>query len=282
MPRKRKLRTTTPKNNGPLTAADVYYRELSDVDLIDKVEEQELFQRYKEHNDLEARDRLVENCLRYVVLIAHRYWPDKDPDTLSNLIQAGNLGLMDALEKYDPSFGTRFLSYATFWVKQSIREELTELGVVKIPMWRHKAVNKVKNFKRRYAADHGTNPTKAVIEEALGKNTPSPEDTAFSYESLEVNDASQSITEDPCEQIQQDNLKSVVSDLLGELTIRERFILQSYFAFIGDEDCNLKQISSVCRLSPERVRQIKTSALDQLRVLLHERGITMEELDLTA
>jgi len=240
-----------------------YYQEVGRTKMLSSEEERALYEKYARTGDIEARDAIVHNCLRQVVKIARQY--SKDSDVVKDLISAGNLGILDALDRYDPSRNTRFLSYATYYIKLHIREELYDAGLVSMPRWRQKAVKKV----RRVQAD-AERQGKEVDEDVLCETTDLSKAQIerlrvdhFCFPSID-NVPPPRVTSKADKAAACEETKSYILAILKTLGVKEGFVLRAYFGFI-DEPWSLRQIAGVLGVSPERVRQIKMDALTALQ-----------------
>jgi len=243
-----------------------YYAEVGKTKIISAEEEKELFRRYKENNDIEARDKLIHNCLRSVVKISCQY--SDDAEKIKDLISAGNLGIFDALERYDPTRNTRFLSYATYWIKLYIREEFYSADLVSMPRWRQKAIRKVKKVKRHYATCKGrVAEDKEICDETELSPTQlrrleveelrfTPLDAAL-CRMLKHSDTR------AIENTAAKETKEILENLMGLLSNKENFVLKAYYGSVF-EPWSLRQIGNLIGVSSERVRQIKLDSLKRL------------------
>jgi RNA polymerase sigma factor (sigma-70 family) len=239
-----------------------YYREVGQTEMIDAATERKLFWHYKYRKSLAARDRIIENCLRFVIKLARRY--THDMDTLKDLIAAGNEGLLFALGKYDLKYNTRFLSYATHYVLLYIRSEIHNSGLVAMPLWRQKTIRKVQRAKNRSVSSSGCPPE---LEEICSE----AEITPAQFEKLRVEKFHYSPIDHVCvptngnesHAINQ-QAKDALNKLLLGLGSKEQFVLRSYYGLVADP-MSLKQIANVLGVSSERVRQLKVAALNYLR-----------------
>ena len=252
-----------------------YAKDLSKVRILKRDEERKLFKSYREVGDLRARDAIIESCLRYVVKVAHKY-AFHDSEKLKDLIAAGNEGLLLALDRFDLDRGTRFMSYAAWYVLLYIRDESYKYSVVRVPMWRRKISRKI----RRCIADFTTkNDRDPVLDEIMAL-------TGFSEKQVVhdllyrggVVELHPSTTEDPAtSQLEEHSIaesgESAILKILSCLPVREQFILRAYFGIDFDTHMPLKQIASILGISSERVRQIKISALQQAKKQLKLHGI---------
>jgi RNA polymerase primary sigma factor len=240
-----------------------YYQEVGRTKMLSPEDERKLYRKYKRTKDIKARDALVHNCLRQVVKIARQY--SRDPDQVKDLISAGNLGVLNALDRYDPSRNTRFLSYATYYIKLFIREELYDSNLVNMPRWRQKAVRKVKRVKST-AERQGRQVDDDELCEATELSKTQLERLRvdhFCFPSIES-------IPPPHEKPTADHsaidaeAKGFLDAALKTLQVKESFVLRAYYGFI-DEPWSLRQIAGVLGVSSERVRQIKMDALGSLQ-----------------
>lgn len=202
-----------------------------------------------------ARDRLINGALLFVVKLARGYARkvQGDSDLTGSLISAGNLGLLVAVDKFDLKRKTRFLTYAAWWVRVKMLEELDSTGVVRIPAYRQKAARA--NYHKNQNDGLSLLTQEVTIEDVTEI------DRKHQDESLERNMIHTYGTD-------------VIYDALASLKLRERdkYIVLAYFG-VREEPKNLRQISNRLQLSSERVRQIKTDVLAQVRAYLEARTV---------
>lgn len=193
--------------------------------------ERELIQRYQKTKDAKARDLIVQGALRYVIAEARKHPRSMmDRSILEDLIAAGNIGLIRALKKFKPEAGTRFLTYASWWVRHEMREEGRRLGLVHVPA------------------------------HAMAKGTRTPHTTEFT-ENIIVDTDSYAEGYAIDVEMQQSLLKLFQ---LTDLSIREVFIIKTSFG-IHTAPKTLKQIGRVLEITGERVRQLRETAVTKLR-----------------
>lgn len=250
-----------------------YYRDLGQVEILDRATERKLFQHYKKHGDLVARNKLLESYLRFVVTLAKQY--SHDVETLKDLVSAGNLGLMNALDRYDPERGTRFLSYAAHWVRLGIRTELYKRSLVRMPLWRQKAIRKINIAEKRINAQNGCATPEELATEADLSLTQLKSLASGGFYYLCFDDRKEvPADDDVCEAVINRNTFDLVRELLRTLKGKERFVVKNYFG-IGIDKRSLRQIADILGITPERVRQIKVDAISRLRrSAKHTRRLT--------
>lgn len=268
-----------------------YAEDLARVDILDQQTEQELFILYRETGDVTAKEKLLESGLRFVITLAHKYAQNMEQHKA--LILAGNEGLLVALDKYEVGHGTRFLSYAAWWVLLQIREESNRFGVVSIPVWRKKAARKIKDVHDRLLTKTGEKPrSKDIVQKDVPFSQSQVEkimDNEFSEISLDDDPTAidthtwefpQESQLSKMENLDSEKLLAnksgvgVLKYIISCLPARDKFILQAYYGFLTDKPMSLKQIATVMNLSPERVRQIKLHALGSVKNVLKRYGIS--------
>lgn len=211
------------------------------------------------------RDKLVAGALRFVIKVAKDYarqtrGHNADADTVKSLISAGNLGLLVAMDRFDLKVGTRFLTYAAWWIREKIREELDNSGLVHVPAYRQKDLR----LRRRMGE---------VIERDAA---------CISFETSVAIDRTHSD-----DQLERNLVNTYGSEMVHAAMVelgfrgRDRYIVLAYFG-VREEPKNLRQISQRLNLSSERVRQIKQDALMRLKEHLEQRRIRDSEDVFTA
>lgn len=246
-----------------------YFNAVGKEEILDASAERRLFRLYKKRGDIQARDKILGSALRFVIKLAKNY--SRDSDTTKDLISAGNLGLLKAIDRYDPKHNTRFLSYATSWVLLEMRNELYNAGIVSMPLWRQKALGKLKQANARAEARKGEKATLDELGEVVDLSHVQLQRLQECQDVFIV--AMQNCDEYPsngtgpraADRIaMRDESRAILGTLIRTLpSVKEQFVIKAYFGWISDS-MSLRQIASVLGVSSERVRQIKTDALRRL------------------
>lgn len=255
-----------------------YLNEISQIDLLTPDEEVELARRIKK-GDQEALKRLVEANLRFVVKIAKEYQNQGLP--LADLINEGNLGLIKAAKRFDETRGFKFISYAVWWIRQSILQAISENSrVVRLPLNRISMINKINKIINLMEQNLGDNPDvmflalgtdfseKDIIEALNSSNYPVSIDAPVNNEEEKNSLKDVLINKDsdqPDAELDVESLKIEVQRILRTLTPREELIIRLYFGIGKERPYNLEEIGERLNLTRERVRQIKERALKRLR-----------------
>ncbi|MDA0709801.1 MAG: sigma-70 family RNA polymerase sigma factor [bacterium] len=254
---------------------EYYLKELSGSHPLTGEQECRLTVLMKE-GDLSARDQLIEANLRFVVSIAIKYKNRGVP--LSDLISAGNVGLITATERFDETRGYKFISYAVWWIRQAILQTLAEHGrLVRLPINRSDLLRRIGNFNSDFQRQNSRLPTEEELakefelteEQIIDALAHSPVimslDSPVRNEKTTLLDIMPDTTQDSPETAAMNNaLKHEIKDLLDTLTDRESDVIRLYFGLDGQE-WTLESIAQKYKLTRERVRQIKEVALRKLR-----------------
>jgi RNA polymerase sigma factor (sigma-70 family) len=263
----------------------VYLAEISRIPLLSREEEQVLAARVRA-GDAPAKQRMVEANLRLVVQIARRYLNRGLP--LPDLIEEGNLGLIRAVEKFDPDRGTRFSTYATWWIRQAVVRALAnQARTIRLPVHVEMLLARYMREHRRLTQVLGCPPGTAELAAALGiseqeveeleevRQQPVSLDTPVGGERHStLGDMIADRAADPA-----DSFASLFRDrselvsVLDDLAANERTVLRRRFGLEGDPPETLEAIGQRLKLSRERVRQIESAGIRKLRALLAARGI---------
>ncbi len=270
-------------------ALSIYLREISRIPLLTREAELELAKRVAA-GDGEAERQLAEANLRLVVMIARRYV--NRGLSLPDLIEEGNLGLLHAITKYRWERGTRFSTYATWWIRQTIVRALAnQARLIRLPVHVEALLGKYRRAKERLAQEYGRAPTLPEVAQALEVpvgHLEGLEEVAATPLSLETpvgegKGVLQDVVrdqEDPGAGVvaallrQQADLRT----LLAELPLTERTVVAQRFGLGEESPMTLAAIGRRMGVTRERIRQIEVSALRKLRVRLHARGVGLPEL----
>ena len=272
----RQLKITKSITNRESASLDKYLQEIGKEDLITVEEEVELAQRIKK-GDQEALERLTKANLRFVVSVAKQY--QNQGLSLPDLINEGNLGLIKAAEKFDETRGFKFISYAVWWIRQSILQALAEQSrIVRLPLNQVGSLNKINKAFARFEQENERTPSPEELANVLDLPKEKVSDTLrVSGRHVSV-DAPFSDGEDnnlldvlvntdspnADRGLINESLSTEVERALATLTDRERDIIR-YFFGIGCPEMTLEEIGEKFGLTRERVRQIKEKAIRRLR-----------------
>ena len=271
----------------------VYMQDIGQISLVSKKEEVELAAAIHGNNEQahdDARAVLIQANLRLVVKIAHDFKGLGLP--LLDLISEGNIGLMRAVEKFDPAKGAKFSSYAAWWVKQSMRRALANQSrTIRIPVQSAGKINKIKSVRMKLAEELGREPTDAEIAKHL-------DFSERTVAGLRLADLRTFSLHDPIQQGEDGEFQDIIPDrramtpdqilgdvesvdrlldLLEDLDGRERLILQMRFGLDGSRARTLEEVSQQIGRTRERVRQIQNQALTKLKAMLaDEAGFAAE------
>ena len=269
----RKKRTSSSSLQSPL---ETYLREINETALLNAQEEKDLARAIAQ-GDVRARDRMVRANLRLVVNIARGY--TGKGLGLQDLIEEGNLGLLRAVEGFDPDVGTRFSTYASYWIKQSIKRSLINSAkTIRIPAYMVELLSKWRRATVRLSDELRRNPTPEEVARLLGlpkRKLPIIKKAIQIYNSTPQTDQSDSgwslsemVTDDrtrnPADTLLENDVLRHVKSMLGDLGEREASVLKMRFGLENTEPHTLKEIGEQLGLTRERVRQIETEALKKL------------------
>ena len=273
----RQLKITKQVTNRETASLDKYLQEIGKVDLITAEDEVELAQRIKA-GDQRALEKLTKANLRFVVSVAKQY--QNQGLTLPDLINEGNLGLIKAARRFDETRGFKFISYAVWWIRQSILQALAEQSrIVRLPLNKIGSINKI-------------NKTYAFLEQA-NQRPPSPEEIAKELD-MTINDVKESLknagrhvsmdaplidgedsnlydvlrsgeSPNPDRELITESLRTEIERALETLTPREADVVRLYFGLGNQQPMTLEEIGETFELTRERVRQITEKAIRRLK-----------------
>ena len=273
----RQLKITKQVTNRETASLDKYLQEIGKVDLITADEEVELAQRIKAGDQI-ALEKLTKANLRFVVSVAKQY--QNQGLTLPDLINEGNLGLIKAAQRFDETRGFKFISYAVWWIRQSILQALAEQSrIVRLPLNKIGSINKI-------------NKTYAFLEQSH-ERPPSAEEIAKELD-MTINDVKESMknsgrhvsmdaplvegedsnlydvlrsgeSPNPDKNLLHESLRTEIERALETLTPREADVIRLYFGLGNQHPMTLEEIGETFDLTRERVRQIKEKAIRRLK-----------------
>ena len=272
----RQLKITKSITNRESASLDKYLQEIGREDLITVEEEVELAQAIKK-GDREALDKLTRANLRFVVSVAKQY--QNQGLSLPDLINEGNLGLIKAAEKFDETRGFKFISYAVWWIRQSILQALAEQSrIVRLPLNQVGSLSKINKAFQKFEQENERRPSAEELAEELdvpvekvsdslkvsgrhvSMDAPFVEGEDNSLLDVLVNDEAPAADET----LMRESLQKEIERALSTLTERESDIIKMFFG-IGCQEMTLEEIGDKFQLTRERVRQIKEKAIRRLR-----------------
>lgn len=255
----------------------IYLKEAGRYPLLSREEELRLAAAAKNGNE-KAKTDLVNHNLRLVVSIAKKYMGRGL--SLLDLIQEGNIGLIKAVEKYDPARGFKFSTYATYWIKQAVSRAIIEQGRnIRVPVHSIELISNIKKFERNFTQEAGRTPTEAEVAAAFNldikkikeaynwmKNTTSLDIVVGDDEETTIG----SLIEDPSSEdfftsFENEDKINAIQQVLNTLSERERSVIVLRFGINADTPLTLEETGKKLNLSKERVRQIEGVALRKLR-----------------
>jgi RNA polymerase primary sigma factor len=273
----RQLKISKQITNRESQSLDKYLQEIGKVDLLTADEEVILAKKIKEGDQI-ALEKLTKANLRFVVSVAKQY--QNQGLTLGDLINEGNLGLIKAAQRFDETRGFKFISYAVWWIRQSILQALAEQSrIVRLPLNRVGSLNKIsktfseleQKYEREPSPDELADVLKVTVAEVIdtmkisGRHV-SMDAPFIQGEENSLLDVLENDGEDtPDQGLISDSLRKEVTRALGTLTQREADVIALYFGLNGEHALTLEEIGEKFSLTRERVRQIKEKAIRRLR-----------------
>ena len=279
----RQLKIIKQVTNRENSSLDKYLYEIGKIELITVEEEVDLARRIHK-GDLNARNRLINANLRFVVSVSKQY--QHQGLSLPDMINEGNIGLIKAAQRFDETKGFKFISYAVWWIRQSILVALAEQArIVRLPLNRIWHINKMKRtisvLEQKYEREpttleisHALELTPSDVKEAIKNNewyismdAPLVQDEEGNmYDVLLSEDAS-----NPDKELLTDSLRKEIERALNTLTRREADIIRLYFGLTGKHRHTLEEISEKFNLTKERIRQIKAKTIKRLKHISKSR-----------
>lgn len=274
----RQLKITKQITNRETASLDMYLQDIGRVELITADEEVVLAQKIKQ-GDQKALDKLVKANLRFVVSVSKQY--QNQGLSLPDLINEGNMGLIKAAQRFDETRGFKFISYAVWWIRQSILQALAEQSrIVRLPLNKIGAINKINKTFAKLEQELEREPNADEIADALdllpediretmknqgrhmSMDAPlgTMEDGGSMYELME-----NTTEETPDHELIKESLRNEIDRALTSLTAREADVVRLYYGLSGGHSHSLEEIGEKFELTRERVRQIKEKAVRRLK-----------------
>ncbi|MBD3669264.1 MAG: RNA polymerase sigma factor RpoS [Gammaproteobacteria bacterium] len=273
-----------------IDATRLYLSEIGFSPLL-SAEEEVHYARLAQKGEESGRKRMIESNLRLVVKIARRYLNRGLP--LLDLIEEGNLGLIRAVEKFDPERGFRFSTYATWWIRQTIeRAIMNQTRTIRLPIHVVKEINTYLRAARSLAQQLDHEPTAEEIAEKLDKPIEEVKrmfglnERVASVDEPMGRDAEKSLLDsipdeniiDPAQMLQDDDVKHHIEDWLNQLNEKQREVVERRFGLNGYDIATLEEVGNEIGVTRERVRQIQIEALRRLREILESEGYSEDAL----
>ncbi|MEM6581122.1 MAG: RNA polymerase sigma factor RpoS [Pseudomonadota bacterium] len=273
-----------------LDATQLYLNEIGYSPLL-TADEEKHYSRLALKGDESARRRMIESNLRLVVKISRRYI--NRGLTLLDLIEEGNLGLIRAVEKFDPERGFRFSTYATWWIRQTIeRGIMNQTRTIRLPIHVVKELNVYLRAARELTQKLDHEPSAEEIAEMLDKPAADVKrllglnERVTSMDTPVGPDSDRSVVDtiadtresDPSTLLQDSDIKESIGDWLDELSDKQREVLSRRFGLRGYESSTLEEVGREIGLTRERVRQIQVEALRRLRSIMENNGLSSDSL----
>ncbi len=267
---------TTSTKNVSKDALHHYLEDVASSQPLSSAEEVALAVRIRK-GDQKARAKLIEANLRFVITVAYEYQNQGVP--LVDLISAGNVGLITAAERFDEKRGFKFISYAVWWIRQSILQTLAEHArVVRLPLNRVELLRRISRYRSNQQRETSMRSAEEEIAEELdipveqvtdiltsGQRTLSLDTTLGDGENSLLEMMPDNSQEPPDAMALRNTLKAEISSALSTLDEREQKVIRLYFGLGGNAEMTLEEIGKKFRLTRERIRQIKEKALRKLR-----------------
>ncbi|WP_440422425.1 sigma-70 family RNA polymerase sigma factor [Prevotella merdae] len=272
----RQLKITKSITNRENASLDKYLQEIGHEELISVEEEAELARRIK-NGDRKALEKLTKANLRFVVSVAKQY--QNQGLSLPDLINEGNIGLLKAAEKFDETRGFKFISYAVWWIRQSILQAIAEQSrVVRLPLNQVGSVNKINRILNQFEQENERRPSideiadktdipHDKIEDVLRVNTHqvSVDAPVSDNDATSMIDFMQSDSEPATDnQLLMESLREEIAAALTVLNERERNVVEAFYG-INQPECTMEEIGKKYGLTRERVRQIREKAIRKLK-----------------
>jgi RNA polymerase nonessential primary-like sigma factor len=273
-----------------LDATQIYLNEIGFSPLLSAQEEVK-FSREALKGNVASRERMIVSNLRLVVKIARRY--NNRGLALLDLIEEGNLGLIRAVEKFDPERGFRFSTYATWWIRQTIERALmNQTRTIRLPIHIVKELNLYLRTARKLRQELDHEPSPEEIAEATGEPVSSVQrmlklnERISSVDTTIGDDGDKALLDmiadenasGPENQLQTDNIHNNIAHWLSALNPKQQEVLARRFGLLGYEPATLEEVGLEIGLTRERVRQIQVESLKRLKEVLKQEGLSIESL----
>ena len=280
----------TKSSNKSLDATQMYLSEIGFSPLL-SADEEKHYARLALSGDESGRKRMIESNLRLVVKISRRYL--NRGLTLLDLIEEGNLGLIRAVEKFDPDRGFRFSTYATWWIRQTIeRAIMNQTRTIRLPIHVVKELNLYLRAARELSQKLDHEPTAEEIADLVEKPVEDVKrvlklnervtsiDAPLSHDSEKtvVETIADTKVSDPAQLLQDSNLKKNMNIWLDDLSEKQREVIIRRFGLRGHENATLEQVGEEIGLTRERVRQIQVEALKRLKEIMRGQGLSGDSI----
>ncbi|MBT4963402.1 MAG: RNA polymerase sigma factor RpoS [Francisellaceae bacterium] len=266
-----------------LDPTNIYLKEVGIAPLLSK-EEEVYYSRRVHKGDMQAKKRMIESNLRLVIKIARRYIRSGMP--ILDLIEEGNLGLIRAVEKFDPERGFRFSTYGAWWIQQTIeRAIMSQNRTIRLPVHVVKKLNSCLRMERNLAKELDHEPSAAELAEYMNKSTKEIEEMMTLNEKIvsidspisdEINkpllDTVSSDVIDPCASIARDKLNETIQMWLSRLSPPQKDVIERRFGLNHFEPTTLEQTGIDIGLTREKVRQLQSDALKTLKRVIEQGG----------
>lgn len=288
--------SSEPSKNPPPRDSDegslrIYLREIAQTALLTRSEEIALAKRVRK-GDASARTHMIQANLRLVVKIAHDYANLGMP--IEDLISEGNIGLMKAVERFDPHRGVKLSTYAAWWIKQSIKRALANQSkTIRLPVHVVDKLSRIRKVAMKMADVLGREPTDDELSEEMGiprhkisqlktvslrpssLDAPVGDDDRAAFGDIVADESAL----DPSEMLRDKALRKDVLEIIEELDERERAILVARFGLDGEKPLTLEVIGKKFKVTRERIRQIQNLALRKIRAMLQQQDIPTRHSD---
>jgi len=260
-----------------------YFRAIEKFPPLSREEEIELAIR-AQNGDREARSKLILSNLRFVITVAKSYI--NTGISFADLISEGNIGLMTAVDRFDPHRGIHFISYAVWWIKQAILKYIAERSrLVRFPMNRTNELLKIERFINDYISKHGTAPDSETISKNLGISKEDVElllsrksrdyvsfySNVFDDSDVTFGEVFDIDSETPEEIAINNSIREEIRKIIDSLPEREREVIKYRFGFYGKE-YSLKEVGEIMNLTKERIRQIENKALEKIKEIIKTKS----------